>query len=590
MKATRRNLFTLLLILVIVVPMLPGCGGGQTANTPDVGSTAGPSTLPTAAGETISVPDVELTAARYLDAWQAQEFPNMYALLTSLSLDAISFEEFESWHKDIILEGSFSQIDYEILQSLTNPTTAQVAYRVTLTSTLVGEIMRETVMNLTLENGAWKVAFDTSLVLPELAGGNRLSMQSSTPTRGNIYDQTGQPLVVNGDAIAIQVLPTYIDEDYEIDGLVSQIATLTGLNRAFLYGEIFADDAPFLLPIAIISSDSFNARADYLAPFFDVTRFDPYFTRLYYAGDAGAQMMGYTGKTSEEEALAAGLPIDAEIGKLGIEAWGDQYLTGERGGELYVVSPEGARVTILTGRAAEPSQSIYLTIDRELQQAAQQALEGFTGAVVVMERDTGRVLAMASSPTFDPNSADLNSPVTQWLTYFPDNEGRFFNRATQGQYPPGSIFKVISMAAAMETGAYEAFSQLDCPNYWDKLPGFEGGNWTAEKGLPSDGLLTLEQGLMRSCNPWFYEIGLTLFVNGNGSAIADMSRAFGLGSETGIGVLPEEAGWISTPDNSTTDSQPVFNAVQQAIGQSDTLITPLQAAAYVAALGNGGTL
>jgi penicillin-binding protein 2 len=95
---------------------------------------------------------------------------------------------------------------------------------------------------------------------------------------------------------------------------------------------------------------------------------------------------------------------------------------------------------------------------------------------------------------------------------------------------------------------------------------------------------------MRSCNPWFFEIGWTLYGNDEYSLIADMARGFGLGSPTGLQELPEAAGQITNPDQSTTGSDPVFNAVQQAIGQSDTLISPLQAVVYAAAVGNGGNL
>jgi penicillin-binding protein 2 len=416
-------------------------------------------------------------------------------------------------------------------------------------------------------------------------------MQPLTPTRGNIYDREGDILVANAEAYAVQVLPTFIDEDYNSNALVSQLSNLTGIRQTILSDLIFDEDAPFLLPLGVVPGDRFLERQDFLAPFFDVTRFDPFFTRLYYINSAGAQMLGYTGSVSEEEALAQGLPIDAVIGKLGVEQWADPYLAGQRGGELYVVSPQDERVTILASRASQPSQSVYLTIDRDLQAAAQEAIRDFTGAVVVLERDTGRVLALASSPTFDPNSANLNSPVTQWLTYFPDTEGRFFNRATQGQYPPGSIFKVISLSAAFESGIFFPDTVIDCPNTWFGLGDDSPlDNWTVEKELPPDGFLNAQQALMRSCNPWFYQIGLTLYNNSFPDLIKETAEGFGLNAPTGLDALEESPGLLTSPDFSTTGSQPLFNAVQQAIGQSDTAITPLQAARYVAAMGNGGIL
>ena len=106
-----------------------------------------------------------------------------------------------------------------------------------------------------------------------------------------------------------------------------------------------------------------------------------------------------------------------------------------------MVSPYGDIVTKLSEKESAAANSVYSTIDIDLQRVAQQALGDFTGAVVVLERDTGRVLAMVSSPNFDPNDADINNPNSQWNAYFGQTDDPFFNRATQGQYPPGSIFK-----------------------------------------------------------------------------------------------------------------------------------------------------
>lgn len=542
---------------------------------------------------TTSVPSAEDAARAYLDAWSAFNYEAMYALLTRLSQDAYAFEQFDARYTTVALEATLTAVEYELLQTLINPTNAQVAYRITLTSALVGEITRDTMMTLSLENGAWHVVYDDSLILPELAGGNTLSMQRFNPTRGVILDREGELLAGDSEAVAVQVIPSSIDEESS-GGLASQLATLTGQNAQTLAEQIFDEDAPFLLPIGVVSADRFASREQFLSPYFNFIRFDRYFTRLYSLAAAGAHAIGYVGRVSAEEAEALareGVPIDAIVGKQGIERWAEPYLAGQRGGELYVISPEGQRVTILARREPQAAQSIYLTLDRDLQAATQAAIRDFTGAIVVLERDTGRILAIASSPTFDPNSADFGNPISQWNSYFPDDRGRFFNRATQGQYPPGSIYKMIPLAAALESELYTRQSTYFCGHLWTGL----GENspledWTLAKGLPASGELNLLSGLMRSCNPWFYEIGLTLYNNGFPDLIADISRQFGLGSPTGLEVLTEAAGQITTPDTSTTGSDPRFNAAQQAIGQSDTLVTPLQMAVFAAALGNGGIL
>lgn len=542
---------------------------------------------------TTAVPPVEAAARAYLDAWAAFDYENMYALLTQLSRDAMTFEQYEERYVNVALEATLTSVEYEILQSLVNPANAQVAYRVTLNSALVGPITRDTTMGLSLEAGVWHVVWDDSLILPELAGGNTLSMQRFEPTRGQIYDINGQILAGDSEAVAVQVIPSNIVEE-DSDGLVSQLSALVGVRGSILSDLIFDEDAPFLVPIGVVSADEFEAREQFLEPYFNYIRFDRYFTRLYPLGSGGAHAIGYVGQVGAEEAeelSRQGVPIDAVIGKLGIERWGETYLAGQRGGELYVISPEGQRVTILARRDAQAAQSITLTLDRDLQGETQLAIKDFTAAAVVLERDTGRILAMASSPAFDPNSADFANPVSQWSTYFPDDAGRFFNRATEGQYPPGSVFKMVPFAAALESELYTVESSYFCGHTWTGL-GEDSPleDWTLAKGLPASGELTLPQALMRSCNPWFYEIGLSLYSNGFPDLIAETARAFGLGSPTGLETLTEASGQITTPNTSTTDSAPPFNAAQQAIGQSDTLVTPLQMAVLAAAIGNGGTL
>jgi len=562
----------------LLLLFLAACGSGESQPTAETQS------LPEPEVTISSAPDAEEAARAYLDAWREWDYASMYEILTTLSKDAFPYEDFEARYQHVASEAALNEVSYEILQLLTHPRNAEVHYQVTLHSALVGEITRQTDMSLSLENGAWHVVWEDTLILPELAGGNTLSMVRAVPPRGNIYDQFGGGLAANTQAVAIGVIPSQVLEE-EADGLVNQLATLTGQSTFVLSELIFAEDAPWYVPIAEVSAAEFDQRFDYISGYSGI-RWEYYDTRLYFGGGAAPHAVGYYGSIPAEqvdEYTRLGYLIDDKIGRLGIELWGEEYLTGQRGGALYVITPEGSIATNLAEQDPQPSYSIYTTLDKNLQQQAQEAIKDFRGAIVVLERDTGRVLALVSSPGFNPNWADLADYNSQWDGYFPDEVGRFFNRATMGQYPPGSIFKPITLAAALESGLYTPQTTFYCDHEYNGLPGITLYDWTFEKELPASGELSLLEGLMRSCNPYFYDIGLSLYSNGFESLVAEMARGFGLGSPTGIPQLVEEGGQI-------VDAASASEAVQQAIGQGTTLITPLQAAVYVAALGNGGTL
>jgi penicillin-binding protein 2 len=200
-----------------------------------------------------------------------------------------------------------------------------------------------------------------------------------------------------------------------------------------------------------------------------------------------------------------------------------------------------------------------------------------------MEIDTGRVLSMVSNPQFDPNLFDINNQnfVYAENPYFAKDDP-VFNRATNGQYPLGSVFKIVTMAAALDTGVFTPESEIYC-GHSIEVCGNELFDWTFEKEKPPSGDLTLPEGLMRSCNPWFYYIGEQLVGEGYPNAIADMARGFGLGQTTGI-EISEQPGNI--PDQVATCE---LNT-QLAIGQGEMTVTPLQVARFIAALGNGGIL
>jgi cell division protein FtsI/penicillin-binding protein 2 len=577
-----------LVYLFIFVALVAGCSQPQPPQGPVLTPTVTP-TLSQPGVHTTQAPDAETAAIAFLQAWESEDYDVMYTLLTSVSKDAITLDEFTQRYRDVLTDGALSHVETFILSSLTQTRTAQVSYRVVLHSVLLGDIQADTMMNLSLENGFWRVQWDDALIHPQLSGGNRLRMDHAIPSRANIYDRQGRALVAQTEATALGLFPGRINPDQE-DRLLAELSRLTGLRSdtiRIMY-ENFPPGSDWYLPLRAVSAEAYQQREGVLAAFGDAVVARSARWRYYFDGGVAPHVVGYVSYIQEgqlEHYLRQGYRRDERIGQAGLERWGEPYLSGTRGGSLYVVDPEGLIVTKLGESAPAPSQSIYTTLQKDFQMQVQQAIAGFKGAIVVLERDTGRVLAMASSPAYDPN---LFEPINFNSSYlleqvFDPNTNPTFNRATQGQYPLGSVFKIVTMAAALESDLYSPETTYDCQHTFTRLPGITLEDWTLGRGLPPSGLLTLPEGLMRSCNPYFFDIGLEFYERGMVTTISDMARGFGLGQPTGIGQLIEEAGRVPDPIDRV-------NATNLAIGQGDFLSTPLQVANFIAAIGNGGNL
>ncbi len=567
---------------LLAMGVLAACGrsGSPTGPAPSAAPT-----LPPPQVDVTRLPDPQATVRAFLDAWAQGDYPAMYAMLTSLSRDAVSQEDFVAYVKGLAVEAALEGVDYTLLSALTEPEVAQVAYRITWHSAVVGDLTRETRMHLRWEEGRWRVAWDPAILLPELQEGHTLTMYLQMPSRGEILDRNGEPLATQKEVLSIGVFPGQIDPDQE-EHLLRLLSRVTGIRANYLHDR-YADKPPgWYVPLAEVGADVADRYFDQLVGYSGLV-LRRYQGRFYPFGDGAAHPVGYVSALQPDEVEAyrrKGYPIGAQVGRMGLEAWGEPYLAGKSGGTLYLSTPEGELLSPLASSEVQPPYTLYSTLDYDLQIQVQQALRTFAGAVVVLERDTGRVLALASNPTFDPNAFNPENFNSQALLQdLLNNPYRpLVNRATMGQYPPGSVFKVITLAAALESGRYTPETTYNCQHEFTEVPGLTLYDWTYDHDLPPSGLLTLPEGLMRSCNPYFWHIGLDLWSNYSGTAVADMARAFGLGAPTGI-EIEEESGQIVDPPDER-------EALQQAIGQGKTLVTPLQVANYMAAIGNGGTL
>lgn len=576
-----------LIILVGFVAVLLGC---SSPNSTEVANT--PSPLPPPEVYITEIPDVERDLRRFLDAWAEEDYQGMYSLISSVSKVAISEEEFIQLHENVANEIALSDLDYEILTSQAmNTDQGEAKYTVTLNSAVIGPLMREHQVTLVMEDGSWHINWDSTKLIPELAGGNYLRMEWDIPIRAAIYDRNENPLAAQAQAVSIGFYPDFVDLEDD-NGLISLLSSLTNYPSYSLYALAEEAGPGTYIPLGEIDAEQDPRRLDILRTYGAAVTED-YYSRLYHGSGVGPHVVGYVSpiqKEELEEFRRLGYKGDERVGRKGLEAWGNDRLAGAHGGTLYLVNPEGKIIDQLGSTTSQPGQDIVTTLDRDFQYRVQKALSGFSGAAVVMERDTGRILAMASTPGFDQNAFEIaNFNWSATLNDIVNNPNLpQFNRAAEGQYPLGSVFKIMTLAAALEQGGYTVDHTYNCEYEFTELQGLPLYDWTYEHFLEDEttqpsGLLTLPEGLIRSCNPYFFHIGLDLFNRNLTTAVSDMAKGFGLGSKTGIVGIDEEAGRIPEPESQV-------DATNLAIGQGDTLVTPLQVARFVAALGNGGTL
>ncbi|HEX7621758.1 MAG TPA: penicillin-binding transpeptidase domain-containing protein, partial [Anaerolineales bacterium] len=504
-----------LLNLLLVLTFLAGCGSGVTGGTPT-------SSLPTAEVSVTHVPSADEALRTYLDAMVVENYPTMYSMLTQASQAAITQDDFAKRYTDDLNALSAKTVEYNILSMLTDPQNSQVSFHIIYHTSLFGDIQRDFNTNMVLENGKWRLPWDDGLILPELAGGKRLVTSYVSPARGDIYDRNGNAIAAQTQAYALGLVAGDVSPDNE-GAVFSSLWRLTGVRPEIIRNN-YENYAPGnYVPVGEASAEAVNASGVMGFSGVQATLYPvPPDNSRFYEPNLAPNAVGYTLFISKEELNTyrrLGYSGAERIGWEGIEKWGESYLHGRNGATLNITSADGTYETVLAQVNSEPASSITLTLDSNLQEQAQAAMDGLPGAIVVMEVKTGRVLAMVSSPGFDPNWYDVNN-INRRFT----DEQPTFNRAAQGTYPLGSVFKIITMAAALESGDFTPLSTWDCQySYLELVP--SGGpplyDWTLDRcntqkqntgqdtcpSWPPSGLLTLPQGLMRSCDPWFYHIG-----------------------------------------------------------------------------------
>jgi penicillin-binding protein 2 len=485
---------------------------------------------------------------------------------------------------------------------------ARAAFAVEIETSLVDTFSIENELLLVWEQNRWAVDWSSQSIFRELEGDNLVHMISRIPVRANIYDVNGRGLAIAGDSVTVGVVPDEIQDETTVLARLSQVLDIPQSEIKASYEN---QPVSWFIPIADISVEVSREHYELLSTEPGILLREKR-TRIYREPATAPHVVGFLGKVPGEELAAwqhRGYTGDELVGRTGIEAWGEPYLAGQRGGTLTIITPQGRVVATLARREAVPARSIYLTVDSAFQRTVEELLGERKGAVAVMDIDDGRILALATWPRFDPNLFARGIDPDVWAALVNDPANPLLNRAIQGQYPPGSTFKIVTMGTILERGGVEPTQMYNCPGYWDKL------GWRMTCWLKSGhGTIDLITALAASCDVTFYQVGYDLsFVDVD--ALPSYARSFGLGTPTGIGErsvsLPgigNNSGWESegdrdplgeasglVPDDAWKrqtfgEGWSTGDTVNLAIGQGFLLTTPLQMGRLIAAIANGGTL
>lgn len=440
--------------------------------------------------------------------------------------------------------------------------------------------------------GLWKLQAVHGKKFRALSEENRLKPIPARPPRGIIYDRNMTVLVDNQPSFNIGAIPEEIED---IEGVSETLGNILNIPSETVKEKIVKSGMR-KFEIVPLKKDADRKTATILEE--RKTMIPGLVIQLegrrnFVFGDFASHLLGYVGEISGselEKLKESGYRQRDIIGKFGAEKFHNETVMGTRGWKWRVVNVLGKEVIsdvplLFKARDPVPGDSIVLTIDKSIQKAAEDALGDKKGAVVAVDPRSGDVLALASSPRFDPNVFSHKGKADEIKSIFSDERSVMMNRATQGQHPPGSVFKLVVALAALEEGIIKPETKFRCGGAF-RLSG-RNATFRCWRG-GGHGTLDLVDAIKHSCNVYFYQSGMKLGIDG----IERYARLFGFGGKTGIDLPYEVAGFV--PSKKWKRKRfgerwyPGENAVIS-IGQGYLRVTPLQVAAAISAIANGGT-
>jgi len=417
----------------------------------------------------------------------------------------------------------------------------------------------------------------------ELAENNRIRPIKLRPPRGIIYDRNGKPMVENVLTFDVSLVP---EDATSLEGTITKLSSIVRMKPEAIKQAL--DDAEDVRgkyePVKIVEEAPWDEVALVEARQEDLPGviIEPEHRRHYPYGGMASHQFGYIGKVTQTQKKYEQADTGMLVGQGGLEKTYDKLLRGTAGRRMIQVNASGKKVKDLGIDEPKPGTDIFLTIDLDVQRAAEDALGTRAGAVVAMDPNSGEILALVSHPTYDPNLFPRGISPRDWVKLSNDPSHPLYNRAVQSVYPPGSTFKIVVSLAGLDSGKIDPKDTVTCTGSlrtgrkvfrcWKK-----GGH----------GVVNFHKALVESCDVYFYTMGDRMGFD----HVAEYARKLGLGSKTDIVLADEKPGLIPTAAwKRERVREPWYPAdnFMNSIGQGFVLVSPIQAAQMIGAVANGG--
>lgn len=416
-----------------------------------------------------------------------------------------------------------------------------------------------------------------------LADENRINLRLLPPPRGRILDRDGVPLAINSRNYRVLVVAEQSPDLGRTLDALGRILPISEHDRRRIEREVRRKRR--FVPVTVAENLDWEtvARIEVNAPDLPGVSIDVGQSRYYPYYQEAAHLLGYVAAVSEAE--LTGDPVlelpGFRIGKSGVERQYDRAMRGKAGNTQLEVNALGRVIRELKRQEGQPGHDVELSIDIELQRAVSQSLSEQSAAAVVLDVRNGEVLAMASTPSFDPNAFNQGISGPDWRALVDNPKAPLINKPVAGQYAPGSTFKMIVALAALEAGVIAPSDRFFCEGYMD-LGNARFHCWKRH----GHGSMDLRNGIKQSCDVYFYEVAKKVGI----ARIAAMARRFGLGKALDIDLPGEQPGLIPTRDWKLARIGTPWQrgeTVVASIGQGYILTTPLQLAVMTARIATG---